>query len=163
MPAQRTASTQQPLSGSTAERTGRTSPFTYTPPEPVAPATRARPAPAERRCKYCCTDVPPQAKKCYACGEWIVGTSAGFAAALLRLLGWTWALLSCFTGATIWYVGGAIRDQLICRGAGEYLTPFGVDLAVWAIVATVLLQGFTVGVGLNVLARLAPRRPRWWS
>jgi hypothetical protein len=158
MPAsQRPASTQSPP----AERAARSSPFTYTPPEPVAPARKA--AATERRCKYCCTDVPPQAKKCYACGEWMVGTSSGFAAALLRLLGWTWALLSCFTAATIWYVGTAIRDQLIFRGAAEYLTPFGVDLVVWAVAATVLLQGFTVGVGLNVLARLAPRRPRWWS
>ncbi len=154
MPATRTAAPPQ-------DRATRQSPFTYTAPEPAPPA--APPEPALRRCRYCCTDVPPQAKKCYACGEWIVGTSGGFAAAILRLLGWTWALLSCFGAATIWYVGNAIREQLVFHNAGEYLTPFGIDLVVWALVATVILQGLTVGVGLNVLARIAPRRPRWWS
>jgi hypothetical protein len=143
-----------------SDRAARQTPFTYAPPEPAPPAPAE---PALRRCKYCCTDVPPQAKKCYACGEWIVGTSGGFAAAVLRLLGWTWAVLSCFSAATIWYVGNAIRDQLIFHNAGEYLTSFGIDLVVWALVATVLLQGLTVGVGLNVIARIAPRRPRWWS
>jgi hypothetical protein len=142
-----------------SERTTRQSPFTYTPPEQATPAA----PPALRRCKYCCTDVPPQAKKCFACGEWIVGTSGGFAAAVLRLLGWTWAFLSACTAATILYVGTAIRDQLIFSNAAEYLTPFGIELAVYAISAIVLLQGLTVGVGLNVLARIAPRRPRWWS
>ena len=156
MPAARTAPTPE-------RATTRPSPFTYTPPEPVAPPARGRDVPALRRCKWCCTDVPPQAKKCYACGEWLVGTTAGVASAVLRLLGWTWALLSCFTAATIWYVGTAIRDQLIFHNAGEYLTPFGIELAVYALVGMVVLQGLTVGVGLNVLARCAPRRPRWWS
>jgi len=27
----------------------------------------------------------------------------------------------------------------------------------------VLLKGLMVSVGLGLLARLAPRRPRWWS
>src|SRR5205085_5836606 len=101
------------------DRATRPSPFTYSPPARSAPAE-----PVLRRCKYCCTDIPPQAKKCFACGEWIVGTSRGFAAGVLRLLGWAWALVSCASAAVILYVGDAIRQQLVFHDAAEYLTPF---------------------------------------
>jgi hypothetical protein len=104
-----------------------------------------------------------EAKKCRACGEWLVATSSGIAAPLLRLLGWVWALLSAVVAATAWYVGSAIRAQLIMFDADEFLTPLGIDVAVYAIVVLVALQGMTVGIGLNVLARLVPRRPYWWS
>ena len=127
---------------------------------PISPIEAGVPA---RQCRYCCAEVPREAKKCRACGEWLVRTSAGIAAPLLRLLGWVWATLSCVVAATLWYVGGAIRTQLLMSSADEFLTPLGLDVAVYALVALVLLQGLTFGIGLNVLARLAPRRPYWWS
>lgn len=123
----------------------------------------ATPQPPDRRCRYCCAGVAQEAKKCRSCGEWLVGTSAGLSAALLRLLGWSWAALSGLTAGVVWYVGGAIKMQLLLRSADRYLTPLGLDAAHYAIIALVLLQGLTVGVGLNVIAGLVPRRPRWWN
>ncbi len=135
----------------------------YSPIEPLG----SPPAPGSdrgtNRCRYCCADVPREAKKCRACGEWLVRTSSGIAAPLLRLLGWLWAALSCVAAATLWYIGSAIRTQFVMMSADQYLTPLGLDVALYAIVVVVLLQGLTVGIGLNVLARLVPRRPYWWT
>ena len=130
---------------------------------PVGYSPVDTPALPGQRCRYCCADVPREAKKCRACGEWLVRTSAGIAAPLLRLLGWVWGTLSCAAAATMWYIGSAIRAQMVMLSADQFLTPLGLDVAVYAIVLLVLLQGLTVGIGLNVLARLVPRRPYWWS
>jgi hypothetical protein len=107
--------------------------------------------------------VAREAKKCRACGEWVVRTSAGPAPAFLRLLGWVWIGLSLVAATGLWYVGYAARLWVLVRAVDPVVTPLVLDLARYALVAVVLLQGITFGVGLTVLAGLAPRRPRWWT
>ena len=141
-------------------------PSAYAPPADLAPfASRAADpdAPPARRCPHCCMAVPTEARKCRACGEWLVPTSGGVAAALLRVLGWSWAGVSCLAAAVLWYLAGAVRTALLLGDADRWLTPLGLDVARWALVALVALQGVTVGVGLHVVAGMAPRRPRWWT
>lgn len=116
-----------------------------------------------RRCPYCCTVSAREAKKCYACGEWIVRTSAGVAAATLRLLGVLWVGLTVLAAVALWGAGRAAKLWVLLRAVDPIITPLAFDLALYALLAVLLLQGLTVGVGLAVLARLAPRRPRWWS
>jgi hypothetical protein len=154
------ATAPSPSSASSQNASARYAP-PVSPPPGYSPIETA--APPGNRCRYCCADVPREAKKCRACGEWLVRTSSGIAAPLLRLLGWVWAVLSCVAAATLWYIGSAIRTQMVMMSADQYLTPLGLDVAVYAIVLLVLLQGLTVGIGVNVLARLVPRRPYWWS
>lgn len=127
----------------------------------AAPTERAERA--ERECKYCCAELSPRARKCSACGEWAVGTSGGLAAALLRLLGWVWGGGSLALAAVLWYAGDALRVWLVARAVDPVLTPLVLALLLHGLVALVVIQGLTVGVALCVLARLAPRRPRWWS
>jgi hypothetical protein len=38
-----------------------------------------------------------------------------------------------------------------------------VTLVLYGLVAAVVLKGLMVSIGLGLLARLAPRRPRWWT
>jgi hypothetical protein len=135
---------------------------------PSAPASRwpaAAPAPAvaERPCRYCRSELAPEARKCAACGEWAVGTSTGFTAALLRLLAWCWAGGSALAAAGLWYGGSAMRAWVVARAVDPVVAPLVLDVLVYGLAAFVLLQGVTVGVGLTVLANLSPRRPRWWS
>jgi hypothetical protein len=117
----------------------------------------------ERRCPYCCGGLPREAKKCGACGEWVVRTSSGAAAALLRLLGWSWVGVTLLAATGLWYGGRAARYWVLMRDVDPMITPFLVDVARFGLLALVLLQGLTVGLGLVVLARSAPRRPHWWS
>jgi hypothetical protein len=86
-----------------------------------------------------------------------------FAASLLRLLGWLWAGLSLLAAAGVWYGGAAVRAWLIARAVDPVLTPLVLSALLYVLTAVVVMQGLTVGVGLNVLAGLTPRRPRWWS
>jgi len=133
---------------------------------PSAAATRL-PADAlpqsGRRCPHCCADIAREAKKCRACGEWVVRTSPGAAAALLRLLGWLWVGLSLLAGAGLWYLGSVVRLWVLVRSVDPAVTPLMLDVILYGLVAVVLLQGLTFGVGLAALADLVPRRPRWWS
>jgi hypothetical protein len=92
-----------------------------------------------------------------------VSTSTGLAASLLRLLGWLWAGMSLLAAAGVWYGGGAVRAWLIARAVDPVLTPLVLTALLYVATAVVVMQGLTVGVGLNVLAGLTPRRPRWWS
>ncbi|MEJ7811965.1 MAG: hypothetical protein WKG32_16250 [Gemmatimonadaceae bacterium] len=136
-------------------------------PSAAAPSRRTAPEAAPplptRLCPYCRDELASDAKKCRACGEWAVRTSAGAAAALLRLVGWVWTVLSIVAAAGVWYLGGAIRDGVLSRGVDPVATPFALEIARVALAAIVLLQGLAFGLGLTVLARLAPRRPVWWS
>ena len=133
----------------------------------TARASRQTAAPSvaaeRRRCPYCCSVSAREAKKCYACGEWIVRTSAGLAAATLRLLGVLWVGLTALAAVALWGAGRAVKLWVLLRAVDPIITPLAFDLALYALLAVLILQGLTVGVALAVLARMAPRRPRWWS
>jgi hypothetical protein len=43
------------------------------------------------------------------------------------------------------------------------ITPQVVNLLLYGVIGVVLLKGMMVSVGLGLLARLAPQRPRWWT
>jgi hypothetical protein len=117
-----------------------------------------------RTCRYCCSVVPRKAKKCRACGEWVVRTSSGLAAPLLRLVGLLWAGTSLVGAAVVWYVGSAmLRARMLLETTDRFLTPTGLQAALYALIVIIVLQGRTFGLGLSVLARLAPRRPAWWT
>jgi hypothetical protein len=135
--------------------------------QPTSAAATRLPAdvlpPLGRRCPHCCADIAREAKKCRTCGEWVVHTSSGAAAALLRLLGWLWVGLALFAAAGLWYVGSAVRLWVLVRSVDPAVTPLVLDVILYALVAIVLLQGLTFGVGLATLAELVPRRPRWWA
>jgi len=133
-------------------------------PAPAAPSLPANAsALAERRCPYCCAGLAREAKKCRACGEWVVRTSAGAAAALLRLLAWLWVGLSLLAAAGLWSAGTAVRLRVLTRAVDPVVTPLVLDVVLYGLVAILLLQGLAVGATLGVLAGLAPRRPRWWT
>jgi hypothetical protein len=123
---------------------------------------KARIAP-DKSCPFCCADIPREAKKCRACGEWVVGTSHGIAAAALRLFGVCWALVSIAIAAGLWFAGQSIRAWVWMHSVNAQLTPRVVDFVLYVVIAVVLLKGVAVGVGFGIMARLAPRRPRWWT
>ena len=120
-------------------------------------------APLDRSCPYCCSQIPREAKKCHACAEWVVGTSGGFAAALLRLLALGWAVLTALAAVGLWSIGQGILRWVWMHSVDPAITPQVVSLLLYGVIAVVLLKGLMVSVGLGLLARLAPRRPRWWS
>lgn len=121
------------------------------------------PAAAQKHCPFCCVDISTDAKKCRSCGEWVVGTSGGLAAAGLRLLGVLWAGVTVISAAGLWYLGQGIRRWAWMHAVDQQITPQVVDLALYAAIAIVLLKGFMLSVGLGIMARLSPRRPRWWT
>ena len=45
----------------------------------------------------------------------------------------------------------------------QQLTPRVVDFLMYVVISIVLLKGLAVAVGFGIMARLAPRRPRWWT
>ncbi len=120
-------------------------------------------APAVKSCPWCCDDIPHDAKKCRSCGEWVVGTSHGIAAMMLRLFGLAWIALSFAIAAGLWFAGQALRGWVWMHSVNQQLTPRVVDFILYVVIALVLLKGVAVGVGFGILARLAPRRPRWWT
>lgn len=117
----------------------------------------------DRSCPFCCSQIPKEAKKCRACAEWVVGTSGGIAAALLRLLAVGWAVLTVLAAVGLWSIGQGILRWVWLHSVDPAITPQVVNLLLYGIVAVVLLKGLMVSVGLGLLARLAPRRPRWWT
>jgi hypothetical protein len=132
-----------------------TAPYTRVTREPLAPVDRA--------CPWCCSPIPREAKKCHACAEWVVGTSGGLGAAALRLLALVWAAITILAAAGLWTVGQGIVRWVWMHAVDPAITPQVVNLALYAIIAVVLLKGMMVSVGLGLLAGLAPRRPRWWT
>ena len=119
--------------------------------------------PAEKSCPWCCDTIPREAKKCRSCGEWVVGTSHGIVAGVLRLLGVAWMCLSVAIAAGLWSAGQALRSWVWMHAVNQQLTPRVVDFLLYVVIAIVLIKGIAVGVGFGIIARLAPRRPRWWT
>jgi len=118
---------------------------------------------AEKSCPFCCADIPREAKKCRACGEWVVSTSHGIAAMALRFFGVCWALVSVAIAAGLWFAGQSIRAWVWMHSVNAQITPRVVDFVLYVVIAVVLLKGIAIGVGFGIMARLAPRRPRWWT
>jgi hypothetical protein len=114
-------------------------------------------------CPFCCDSIPREAKKCRTCGEWVVRTSGGLAAAALRLLALLWAALTLLAAAGLWTLGQGVRRWVWLHAVDPTITPQVVDIVLYALIALVLLKGLMVSVGLGVIARLSPRRPRWWT
>jgi hypothetical protein len=114
-------------------------------------------------CPFCCDSIPREAKKCRTCGEWVVGTSGGLAAAALRLLALLWAALTLLAAVGMWTLGQGVRRWVWLHAVDPTITPQVVDIVLYALIALVLLKGLMVSVGLGVIARLSPRRPRWWT
>jgi hypothetical protein len=85
------------------------------------------------------------------------------AAALLRLLGVAWICVSAAIAAGLWSAGQALRGWVWMHSVNQQLTPRVVDFLLYVVIAIVLLKGIAVGVGFGIIARLSPRRPRWWT
>jgi hypothetical protein len=130
------------------------------------PATRRSgesPASLVKSCSFCCDQIPREAKKCRTCGEWVVSTSTGAASAGLRLLALLWAGLTVLAAGGLWTVAQGIRRWVWLHAVNPDVTPQLVDLALYTLIAFVVLKGLTVSVALGLIARLAPRRPRRWT
>jgi hypothetical protein len=125
--------------------------------------TKKSRVPAEKSCPFCCADIPREAKKCQACGEWVVSTSHGIAAMALRFFGVCWAFVSVAIAAGLWLAGQSIRSWVWMHSVNAQITPRVVDFVLYVVIAVVLLKGLAIGVGFGIMARLAPRRPRWWT
>ncbi|NUP55928.1 MAG: hypothetical protein HOQ19_08850 [Gemmatimonadaceae bacterium] len=93
----------------------------------------------------------------------MVGTSGGIAAALLRLLALAWAALTVLGALGLWTIGQGIVRWVWMHAVDQAITPHVVNLVLYTVIAAVLLKGLMVSIGLALLARLAPRRPRWWT
>ncbi|MEO6525162.1 MAG: hypothetical protein ABIP93_00915 [Gemmatimonadaceae bacterium] len=123
---------------------------------------KARVAP-EKSCPFCCADIPKEAKKCRSCGEWVVSTSHGIAAFGLRLFALGWAVLSVAIAAGLWFAGQSIRGWVWMHSVNPDITPRTVNFVMYVVIALVLLKGLAISVGLGIMARLSPRRPRWFT
>jgi hypothetical protein len=117
----------------------------------------------QKSCPFCLDEIPSEAKKCRSCGEWVVGTSHGIGAAMLRLFGLMWTLVSVAIAVGLWFAGQALRGWVWMHSVNQQLTPRVVDFILYVVIAVVLLKGLAVGVGFGIIARLSPRRPRWWT
>ena len=116
-----------------------------------------------QRCPYCCDLIPREAKKCRSCGEWVVRTSSGVFAGMLRLTGVAWAVGTLLVAAGLWKVAEGVRQWVWLHAVDPAITPKVVDMAIYLVIALVVIRGLMVSVGLGVMAGLSPRRPRWWS
>ena len=116
-----------------------------------------------KRCPFCSSDIPTEARKCRSCSEWVVGTSGGFAAAGLRLLGLLWAVITVLFAGGLWYLGQGIRRWAWMHALDVQITPQVIDLILYTLIAAVVLKGMMLSVGLGIMARMSPRRPRWWT
>ena len=130
---------------------------------PALRSSRETLASLDRSCPFCCSQIPREAKKCRACAEWVVGTSGGVAAAMLRLLAVLWAAVTALAAVGLWTLGQGIVRWVWMHAVDQAITPQVVNLLLYAVIAVVVLKGLMVSVGLALLARLAPQRPRWWT
>ena len=130
---------------------------------PALRSSRETLASQDRSCPFCCSQIPREAKKCRACAEWVVGTSGGVAAAMLRLLAVLWAAVTALAAVGLWTLGQGIVRWVWMHAVDQAITPQVVNLLLYAVIAIVVLKGLMVSVGLALLARLAPQRPRWWT
>jgi len=116
-----------------------------------------------QRCPYCCDLIPREAKKCRSCGEWVVRTSSGILASMMRLAGVAWTIGTLLVAAGLWKVAEGVRQWVWLHAVDPSITPKVVHVAIYLVIALVVIRGLMVSVGLGVLAGLSPRRPRWWS
>lgn len=116
-----------------------------------------------QRCPYCCDLIPREAKKCRSCGEWVVRTSGGLVAGMLRLAGIGWAIGTLLVAAGLWKLAEGVRRWVWLHAVDPTITPKVADIAIYVVIALVVIRGLMVSVGLGVMAGLSPRRPRWWS
>ena len=130
---------------------------------PTARVSRDALAALDRSCPWCCSQIPREAKKCHACAEWVVGTSGGIAAAVLRLLAIAWAALTGLAALGLWTLGQGIVRWVWMHAVDPAITPQVVNLLLYGAIGLVVLKGMMVSVSLALLARLAPQRPRWWT
>lgn len=130
---------------------------------PALRSSRETLASTDRSCPFCCSQIPREARKCRACAEWVVGTSGGVAAAMLRLLAVLWAAVTALAAGGLWTLGQGIVRWVWMHAVDQAITPQVVNLLLYAVIAVVVLKGLMVSVGLALLARLAPQRPRWWT
>ena len=84
-------------------------------------------------------------------------------AVLLRLLALAWAALTLLGALGLWTIGQGIVRWVWMHAVDQAITPHVVNLILYTVIAAVVLKGLMVSVGLALLARLAPRRPRWWT
>ena len=96
-------------------------------------------AAADRDCPHCKSTLPRLATVCPACGRWAVPTQVTGAAAVLRVVGYAWIVLS-LVGAVVFGMGDG---------------PLG-GVTVGAALA---LQGLLVGLIAVVVAEHGPRQP----
>ena len=130
---------------------------------PALRSSRETLASQDRSCPFCCSQIPREARKCRACAEWVVGTSGGVAAAMLRLIAVMWAVVTVLAAGGLWTLGQGIVRWVWMHAVDQAITPQVVNLLLYAVIAVVVLKGLMVSVGLALLARLSPQRPRWWS
>jgi hypothetical protein len=116
-----------------------------------------------QRCPYCCDLIPREAKKCRSCGEWVVRTSRGVMSSVLRLASIAWAIGTLLAAAGLWKLAEGVRRWVWLHAVDPTITPQVVEIAIYLVIALVVIRGLMVSVGLNVMAGLSPRRPRWWS
>jgi hypothetical protein len=116
-----------------------------------------------QRCPYCCDLIPREAKKCRSCGEWVVRTSRGVMSSVLRLASIAWAIGTALAAVGLWKLAEGVRRWVWLHAVDPTITPQVVEIATYLVIALVVIRGLMVSVGLNVMAGLSPRRPRWWS
>ena len=116
-----------------------------------------------QRCPWCCDLIPREAKKCRSCGEWVVRTSGGVVASMLRLAGIAWAIGTLLAAAGLWKIAQGVRQWVWMHAVDPAITPAVVEIAIYVVIAVVVVRGLMVSIGLGVMAGLSPRRPRWWS
>ena len=116
-----------------------------------------------QRCPWCCDLIPREARKCRSCGEWVVRTSGGVVASMLRLAGIAWAIGTLLAAAGLWKIAQGVRQWVWLHAVDPSITPAVVEIAIYVVIAVVVVRGLMVSIGLGVMAGLSPRRPRWWS
>ena len=119
--------------------------------------------PAVKSCPWCCDEIPHEAKKCRSCGEWVVRTSSGPFATMLRLVAMAWATGTLLVAAGLLKAAEGVRRWVWLHAVDPTITPQVVEIAIYLVIAIVLIRGLMVSIGLGVMAGLSPRRPRWWS
>lgn len=122
--------------------------------------TRAADRGARRRCPFCYGKIEVDARKCRHCGEWVVRTSRGAAAAILRLFGWCWTGGSLLAAALLWHVATLWQARQVLGVDDTNLPPAVLSALGYGGVALIAIQGIVLGLGLVVFGGLAPRRPR---
>jgi hypothetical protein len=72
-------------------------------------------------------------------------------------------MLSVAIAAGLWFAGQAIRGWVWMHSVSPEITPRVVNFVLYVVIALVLLKGLAISVGLGIMAKLSPRRPRWFT